>query len=381
MRLIQETNLQGKTVILRCDFNVPLQNGVLADDFRLLAHLETIKYLQNQKAKVVLISHSETINSLPSFKPLVLCLQQILKTKVLFLPLSFKGKIKKQITKAENGTIFLLDNLRKNKGEKACDKVFAQSIASLGDIFVQDAFSVCHRKHASVVILPKLLPAFVGFALQKELLALKKALQAPQRPFTAIIGGAKLDKLKAFPKLFDICDHIIFGGKLIAQILSVKGIIIGKPWPNEDIVKVIKQMPQTNTKIHFPMDVLVSSDPSGELYIRDCAPGQTRKEEEIYDIGKESIKAFKNIIAVSKTILWTGTLGVAETPAFSKGTEGVAFAISQNKMAFKLAGGGDTVSVIRQYGLQQGFSYLSTGGNALLNYIALGALPGIDVLN
>ena len=384
MKSLADFNFKNKKVIVRCDFNVSIKDGKVFDDFRIKEVIPTINHLIENEARVILISHlgqPKERDSKYSLKPIGLKLEKLLDKNVKFLDDCKGGKIEKEIEKMKAGQIVLLENLRFYPGEKENDLKFAKALAKLGDIYISEAFSVCHRNHASIATLPKLIPSGIGFLFGREITALTKVKQNPTRPLIVIIGGIKISsKIKVIEKFLFKADHLLLGGKIANIILRVKGICLGKPWPEEDVIKIIEKLKLTDTKIHLPVDVVVSPNESGEVYIRETGPGSVRKEEGIFDIGPETIETFKKIIKEGKTINWSGALGLAENEKFRQGTKSIAEAIARNHEAFKVAGGGDTTKLLKQFGLSERFSYISTGGGAMLNYLIGEKMPGIEAL-
>ncbi len=390
-KTVEDIPLKGKRVILRADFNVPMAGDNILDDFRIRKIIPTIEYLKSHKAKIIIISHLGRPLNDPrlsknwrnySLKPIALKLEELLKTPVGFINDCCGRAVVKKIEKIKEGDIVLLENLRFYAGEEKNSPDFAKKLAKLGELYVSEAFSVSHRLHASIVILPRLMPRAVGFAFAEEVKVLSKLRDKPLRPYVVIIGGAKIaSKMKAVQKLLKKADYLLFGGKTANVILRVKGICVGKPWPdNEEAVKEIKQLKLTNTAIHLPVDVIVSPDRSGKVYLRDIGPGKVRKDENIFDIGKETVKTFNKIIAEAKTIVWAGPLGLIEEKQFQAGTKGIIESISRNHQAFKVAGGGDTIETIQNLSSLKRFSYISTGGSAMLFFLAGEKLPGIEAL-
>lgn len=383
-------NFQGKRVLLRTDFNVPIENGKVADDFRIQRSLETLNYLKKQGAKIILISHLGRPQELKrkrerikkfSLKPIQEKLQELLKEKIKFSKKIVGPQPKKEAKKLKAGEILLLENLRFEKGEEKNDKKFTEKLAELGEVFVNEAFSVCHRKHASIVGLPQILPHFIGFGLEKEIEVLSEISQNPKRPLVVIIGGVKIgSKIKVIERFLIKADHLLFGGQIANIILRVKGISIGKPWPTPEIVKKIEKLNLTDLKVHLPVDVLASPDETGKIYIRETGPGNVRKDEDIFDIGKETIDSFRGIIKEAKTIFWSGTLGRYENEKFARGTKEIAQVIVRNYDAFKVIGGGDTIAAVRKFDLLDKFSFVSTGGSAMLSFLAGEKLPGLEIL-
>lgn len=390
MKFLKDSNLQAKQAFVRCDFNVPIKNGEVLDDFKIQRTLKTIGFLKKAGAKIILTSHlgsplttERKKQRLKEFtlKPIQKKLQELLKEEVRFSKRCIGRKAKKEIKRLKNGQVLILENLRFEKGEEENNENFAKELAELGDVYVNEAFSCSHRNHASIVALPKLLPHFVGLNFEKEIEVLSRVSQNPEHPLVVIIGGVKIaSKIEVIKKFLEICDHLLLGGKIVNTILRVKGISIGRPWPEEEVVKVIKKINLTDPKIHLPVDVLVSPDISGQVYIRNTGPGSVRNDEGIFDIGIETINTFSEIIKQAQTIFWSGPLGVFENEKFEKGTREIAKIIGESKEAFTVAGGGDTVRALKKFNLLDNFSFVSTGGSAMLAYLTGEKLPGIEAL-
>lgn len=357
MKTLKDFNFKNKRVLVRCDFNIPLnEKGKIEDDFRIKQTIPTIEYLIKNEAKVILMSH------LGNDKNLAI----------------IKKRLKKYLGSKE---FTLLENLRLNKGEKENDDKFARELAKLGDIYINDAFGVCHRAHASVVGVPKYLPSGAGLLLEKEIKILSKSLEKPWRPLVAVIGGAKIaSKIKVIKHFLEKADHLLIGGKVANAILIVKGICVGKPWPGEEAAEEIKKFNLTSTKLHLPIDAVASPDETGQFYVRETAPAKVRKDEKLLDIGPETIKMFSKIIKDAKMIIWSGPLGRFEEPLFEKGTKEIAEKIAKNHQAFKVAGGGDTIFALAKFGLRDKFDHVSTGGGAMLEFLSGEELPGLKAL-
>ncbi len=390
MKSLKDFNFKEKKVFLRCDFNVPIEKNRVSDDFKIQKTLETIKYLKKAGAKIILATHlgrpqeikskQKRLNQY-SLKPIKEKLEELLKEKIKFPGEVLGRRVRKEIENLRKGEILLLENLRFEKGEEENDENFAKSLAELADCYVSEAFGVSHRNHASIVSLPPLLPHFAGFDLEKEIDVLSQISQKPKRPLCVIIGGVKIDsKIKVINKFLQFADHILFGGRVANTILTVKGICIGRPWPAENVRKIIDKINLTDPKVHLPVDVLASPDESGEIYIRDTGPGNVRKEEKLLDIGRETILEFSEIIRNSNTIFWSGPLGYFENKKFARGTEEIAKAIGKKGKALRVVGGGDTISALRNFNLLEYFSFVSTGGSAMLEFLAGEKLPGIEAL-
>ena len=287
MKTLQDFDFENKRTIVRCDFNVPIENKKVVDNFRIKEILPTINYLIEQKAKIILMSHLDSPKGKDknySLMPIAKELERLLGKDVKFLN-DCKGKsVEKEINIMKQSDIVLLENLRFYPEEEENDLRFAESLAKLGDIYISEAFGACHRKHASISALPKLMPSGIGFLFGREITILSKARANPDRPFVVVVGGAKISsKLKMVEKFLPKADYILLGGTLANVILTVKGICSGRAWPEEDIVKIVEKIKLTNTKIHLPIDVLVSPNEKTGEYIRETGPASVRKEEGIFE--------------------------------------------------------------------------------------------------
>ncbi len=380
-------NIKGKRVLLRTDFNVPLnKEGKVENNFRIKESLPTINYLIKKGAKVILISHlgdpkGEKLKNL-KLNPIKDELENLFNRKVLKADDCIGKEVQEKVKKLKEGEILLLENLRFHNEEKENNPDFAKQLAELGDIYVNDAFSVCHRSHASIIGVPEYLPAFAGFLLEKEIRVLSKVLNNPERPLVVIIGGAKVEsKIKVINNFLRKADHVLVGGKIANDILTVKGICIGRIWPEEEAIEEIKKINLTSTVLHLPVDAIISPTMDGDLYVREDAPGKAKSDELILDIGPDTIYIFSRIIGLAKTIVWAGPIGLFEKKAFENGTKAIGEAIIKNTQAFKVAGGGDTIFALDKFNLRNGFNHISTGGGAMLKFLAEDKLPGLEVLN
>ncbi|MDD4990273.1 MAG: phosphoglycerate kinase [Candidatus Pacebacteria bacterium] len=380
-RSLNDYNFFNKKVLVRCDFNVSIEKGKVIDNFKIKKIIKTLAFLKESGAKIILISHLEKEGwKKPTLKPVVLVLSELLQSPVFFAKSCLGKKTKRMAEKLKAGEILLLENLRRKKEEKKNGQKFSRELAQLADVYVGEAFSACHRPHASIVGVPRHLPHFIGFECEQEVKVLSSIIENPQRPLAVLIGGAKVaSKLEIIGKFLSLADYLLFGGKTANVLLIVKGIALGRVWPGAEVAENLKKISLTDSKIHLPLDVIASCDEKGEI-VRQTAPAKVRKDEEIYDIGPSTIEKFSEIIKTAKTIFWSGDMGMVENPKFRQGTTAIANAIVNNKAALKVAGGGETVAFIRAQGLEEEFSYLSMGGGALLEFIAKGTLPGIEAL-
>jgi len=384
MKTLKDFDLLGKKVILRVDFNVPIsKKGEVEDDFRIRATLPTLQYLIQKGAKTILISHLEVEEEPKSLEVLVPILEKLLGKKIKFLPETIGEEVIKKINLLPAGEVVLLENLRFHPGEKKGDLNFAKELARFGEIYINEAFSCSHREHASIFLLPQLLEKKgIGFLFEKEITTLSKILENPERPLVTIIGGVKIEtKIKTVLNLLEKSDHLLLGSKLGEIILAKKMILLGRKYETEnEIEELIDKLSLTDPKLHLPIDARISLKDISSGYFRVGGVGTLKKEEEIYDIGPETEKIFISIINKAKTIFWSGPIGMFEEERFSLGTKNIAEAIAKNYSAFKVAGGGDTICSIRKFGLEDKFDFLSTGGGAMLEFLAGKKLPGILAL-
>ena len=386
MRTLKDLDVKNKRVLVRCDFNIPLnKKGDIGDDFRIKQTIPTIEYLIKNKAKVILMSHLdepkgkvvETLRLTPVQEKLV----EYLNLSVTKAPDCIGKEIEKQAEEMKEGEILLLENLRFHKEEKENDRNFSKELAKLADVYINDAFGVSHRAHASIVGVPKYLPSGAGLLLEKEVKILSKVLEKPWRPLVAIIGGVKISsKIKVIKQFLEKADHLLIGGKIANAILVAKGICVGRPWPSEEVAKEIAKFNLTSIKLHLPIDAVASPDETGKFYVRETGPGRVRKDEKLFDIGPETIKMFSEIIEKAKMIIWSGPLGRFEELLFEKGTKVIAEKIAKNHQAFKIVGGGETISALSKFGLREKFDHISTGGGAMLEFLSGEELPGLKIL-
>ena len=379
-------NLKGKTVLLRVDFNVPVDDkGKIMDYSRVDRAIPTIKYLSEQGAKIVILSHLGTPKGYEISKslwPISLYLLKYFPNKVYFSNYVLGKEARERIAALHDGCIQVLENVRFYDQERNCDMDFAKEIASYGDIFVNDAFGVSHRKHASIYGVARILPNAIGLLVEKELNTLSQCLENPKRPFVAIIGGVKVrDKIKMLKKIIDVADTVLLGGAMAYTFLVASGVAVASSLTAVDSISVAQEVlayaKEKGKKVLLPIDhVAVRMSDKKEKketvdFMIDDMVG--------YDIGPKTIKLFSDEIASAGQIMWNGPLGMYEDERFREGTFKIAQAIADSK-AYSVVGGGDSVSAIVKSGLANKISYLSTGGGATLKFIEEGSLPGIDVI-
>lgn len=378
MQLLQNANVKNKTVLVRVDFNVPIEKKKILDNYRIKKALPTINYLIKKKAKILLLSHlgrpkGRRIAKL-SLTPVSEELSKILGKKVIQLKDCAGPFILQQVESMNSGDVYMLENVRFYKEEEKNNSFFAKKLASLADIYVNDAFSACHRKHASIVSVPKLIPSYAGLLLQKEIKELNKVLN-PEKPFIILLGGAKvIDKLELIKNLASKTDKILIGGAMMFSFWKVKKKSIGSNSLDLSSVKLAKiLLKKYSDKLIIPSDVIVA----------DKLKKKIKKSEEVpenwygLDIGPKTVEEFKKYLKKAKTIFWNGPLGLFEVKPFDKGTNEIAKFLSAHKGTV-IVGGGETISAVKKYRDKYGF--VSTGGGACLQFLSGKKLPGIEVL-
>lgn len=359
----KENNLTGKRVLLRVDFNVPMDGAQIVDDFKIKESLLTINFLIRQKTKIIIISHIKQ----GGLRQCAALLSNILHKEIKFLP-EYKGfKTEELIANMMNGEIAMIENLRSWADEENDDANFARDLARLADVYVNDAFAVSHRKHASIHAIKKFVPAFSGLLLEKEIASLEKILN-PDHPFTIVLGGAKIEtKLPLILKLHKKADNILLGGVLATVFLEIDGLEVGiSPQPLD--VEKLKSVVESK-KIITPLDFIVK-DKYNLAVLRDAL--SIKKDDVILDIGPETIKLYAGIIKKSKTVLWNGPMGKFEEKPYRHGTLAVAYSIAAHSQgpAFGVVGGGETVQALQMTTMAEYVDHVSTGGGAMLAYLA-----------
>jgi len=381
LRTLKEINLRNQRALVRVDFDLPLDDkGNILDDFRLRESLPTIKYLIKQKSKIILISHLERPDGKKvkkfSLKSVAGRLGKILKKKIRFAKEIIGWSVKKQIEMMNFGDILLLENLRFKSGEEKNDLKFAKELAEFGDVFINEAFAVSHREHASIVGIPQYLPSIIGFCFEKEIKELNKVLFKPKRPLVAIIGGAKIStKIKVINKFLRIADYVLIGGALANTIFAKQGLDMGDSIIDKESFADIEKINLRNPKLFLPIDLGIWN--KDRVYYKDVS--SLFEKEKALDIGPKTIDLFSDLIGKAKMIVWNGPLGLTEQKPFDRASRAIVDAISQSK-AYSVVGGGDTIAFIREIKKEKVFNHLSTGGGAMLDYLANETLPGIEAL-
>ena len=386
-----EHNLNQKKVLLRLDLNVPLSDGKITDSTRIDKILPTINFLLKNNAKVIILSHvgrpkGKVVNEL-SLKPICESLKNKLNQNIRLISKNIKEIKSADLFDAHDEKIVILENIRFYEEEEKNDNVFAKHLASLADIYINDAFSCSHRTHASIFEITKFIPSYAGLQLNLEIDALTKITSEIQRPITCIIGGSKISsKINIIKNLISKLDNIIIVGAMANNILQYKGYEIGKSIQENNCDQIIEEIfflsKKEGCKIIYPEDVTVGKDLNGSPKIKEL--NDISEDELILDIGPKTIKIINQLIEESNTILWNGPAGYFENPNFSVGSAEIAKKIvekNKNNTIYSVAGGGDTVTLLNSLGVTNSFNFVSTAGGAFLEYLEGKELPGIKALN
>lgn len=381
-KTIQDFDLDGKKVIIRCDFNVPMNNGKIEDATRIVASLRTIKYALRNNAKVILLSHlgkvkTEEDKISNSLYPVAEKLSSYLDKQVLFSPDTRSSKLTEMVDNLKDGDVLLIENTRfedvPDKKETNCDEKLSKYWASLGDIFINDAYGTCHRAHASVVGIPKYLPSGVGFLVEKEVQKLDNILKSDTHPFVAILGGKKVDdKISLTQSLLEKCDKLLIGGAMSFTFLKALGYNTGSSIVSDDYVEFAKEMiNKYEDKIVLPVDFVLETTTKD---IKDFSDGDIG-----YDIGYKSIKLFEKELDSARRVIINGPMGLFEDVKYQNGTKSIFKYLDKNKIK-TLIGGGDSAAAVNKLGFDDAFYHVSTGGGATIKYIEKGSLVGIDAI-
>lgn len=388
-KTLKDLKVKGKTVLVRCDFNVPMDDqGNITDDRRIQGALETIKYLKREGAKVLLISHLGRPKGTPdnklSLQPIAARLEELLNEEITFFADTevISKKTKDEVSKMNEGDIGLLENIRFRQEETDNDEEFSKELASLGDVYVNDAFGTSHRAHASNFGLAKNLPSAVGFLVEKELKFFTKTLENPERPFVAIIGGAKVsDKIGVIKNLLGKVDQLIIGGGMAYTFLKAKGYDVGKSLLEEEKIVLAKELMQKakseGVDLILPVDTLVAKEFSNNADFWTVDVKSIPEEAMGLDIGEKSIQVFDEVIKKANTVIWNGPMGVFEMSNFEKGTKAMAESLAKSN-ATTIIGGGDSAAAVEKFDLADQMSHISTGGGASLELLEGKILPGIE---
>lgn len=387
---IEDLDLKGKRVFIRADFNVPLdENMKITDDRRIRSTLPTINYAIDEGAKVILASHlgrpKGKVSPRLSLQPVAKRLQRLLDKDVIFLEDCIGQNVENVVSRMKNGDVVLLENLRFHPEEEKNDEEFAKSLAKLADFYVNDAFGASHRAHASIVGIPKFLPAAAGFLLKKEIEYLKGVVTNPVRPFVAILGGAKVSgKIGVLENLADKVNKVIVGGGMAFTFIKAMGYEIGNSLVEMDMLdlanRIREKLMQNNVKFYLPVDCVVAQSMEPGVETKIVTTQEIPKGWLALDIGPASVRLFSEALQDAKTIIWNGPMGVFELDAFSRGTFAVARAVA-DAYALTIVGGGDTDLAVHRAGVSDSISFISTGGGASLQLLEGKELPGIAALS
>lgn len=389
-KTIRDFDLNNKKVIIRVDFNVPIKDGIIQDDNRIKESLKTIEYACNNNAKVILLSHlgrikEESDKLKNTLLPVSIRLQELINNKVYFVNETRGKKLEDAINNLKKGEILLVENTRfedlDSKKESSNDIELGKYWASLGDIYINDAFGTCHRAHASNVGIASNLPNGVGFLVEKEIKIIGDAIKNPKRPFSVILGGSKVsDKIKVIENLSKIADYILIGGGMSYTFLKAKGLNIGSSLLDEENIDFCKEMLQKYPdKIILPIDSIVSNTIENSKNSKLKFITDFNNEDIGVDIGLQTIDLFKQYLENSETIIWNGPVGIFEVQGFDNGTKAICDILKNNK-GITILGGGDTASAAINFGYKDAFTHISTGGGASLEMLEGKVLPGVDII-
>ena len=388
-KTVEDIDAANKRVLVRVDFNVPLDADFrVTDDTRIIGALDTIRYLCGRGAKVILVSHlgrpKNGFDAKFSMKPASARLAELLGKPVIQAADVIGDDACAKAAALGSGEVLVLENVRFHPEEEKNDPEFAKQLASFADIYVNDAFGTAHRAHASTEGVAKYLPAVCGFLIKKEIDFMGKALSDPERPFVAILGGAKVsDKIKVIENLIDKCDSIIIGGGMLYTFMRAKGHSVGKSLCEADKIELagelIKKAEARGVKFMLPVDTIVAKEFKNDTEFKNVPIDQIPDEWLGLDIGPGTIEEFCGVVKKAKTVVWNGPMGVFEMPNFAAGTEAIARALSESD-AISIVGGGDSVAAIEQLGFADKISHISTGGGASLEFLEGRVLPGIAAL-
>ncbi len=387
---VKDVDLKGKRVFCRVDFNVPMQDGQITDETRIQAALPTIQYLQEQGAKVILASHlgrpKGTVVEELRLTPVAKRLSEKLGQEVKKADEAYGDSVKALISEMNEGDVLLLENVRFYPGEEKNDPELAKPFADLADIYVNDAFGAAHRAHASTEGIAHHLPAVSGFLMDKELATIGKALSNPERPFTAIIGGAKVkDKIGVIDHLLDIVDNLIIGGGLAYTFIKAQGHEIGQSLLEEDKIDLaksfIEKAKEKGVNFYMPIDAVIADRFAEDANAKNVSIEEIPADWQALDIGPKTAELYADVIQKSKLVIWNGPMGVFEFDTFANGTKAVAESLAQSKDTYSIIGGGDSAAAVEKFHLADQMSHISTGGGASLEFMEGKELPGVVALN
>lgn len=390
IRKFQNANLKDKRVLLRVDFNVPMKNGKVSEDTRIVQTLPTIKYLLKQNARLIICSHlgrpeGKVVDSM-RMRTAAQRMGKLLKKTVKIMKDCTGPEVQKAAALLKPGRIMFLENLRFHIGEEKNDPAFAKKLAGLAEVFVSDSFATAHRAHASTAGVCKFLPSYAGFLMQHEVEELSNLTKKPKEPLTIIVGGAKIDtKIGIIENFLGKADNFLVGGGLANTFLAAQGFNVGKSLCEANKMEVAQDTLMAAEQLHvqfvLPEDVIVADEIKENAQTVDIPVDDVIGEMKILDIGTKTIKKFADIIKKSKTVIWNGPLGLSEMKPFSRGTKVIAQTLVWSKGVKSILGGGDTVEAVKRLGFkEEHFTFVSTGGGAMLEFLEGKTLPGVEVL-
>jgi phosphoglycerate kinase len=385
-KTIRDLNVSGRRVLVRVDFNVPLENGAVSDDTRLRAALPTIHYLMDHKAKTILCSHLGRPKGKPnpaySLGPVSVRLSQLVGRAVRMAPDCVGPAVQGMVNALQPGELLLLENLRFHPEEEANEAGFVQALAALADVYVDDAFGSAHRAHASTVGVAERLPAVAGFLMERELNFLGRALHNPARPFVAILGGAKVsDKIAVMENLLAKVDRLLIGGGMANTLLRAQGKEVGQSLVENDKIEVAKDLLRKGvSKLVLPVDVVIADQFDARALHSTVSVDAVLASWRIVDIGPQTVELFQEHLRTARTVVWNGPMGVFELAPFAGGTFAIAHALAELPGATTIVGGGDSAAAVKQAGVAARITHVSTGGGASLEFLEGKALPGVAVL-
>ena len=390
IKTIDQLDAAGKRVLVRVDFNVPVKDGVVTDDTRIRAALPTIEKLVGQGARVVLMSHrgrpsGEGYEEEFSLRPAAQRLSELLGKPVAFASDIAGEDALAKAAALKDGEILIVENLRFDKREKKNDPAFCEELAKLGDVYVNDAFGTAHRAHASTAGVAKLLPAYAGYLMEKEVTTLTGMLEDPKRPFCAILGGSKVsDKIQVIEALLDKCDTLVIGGGMCFTFLLAQGMSVGTSLKEDDWVEraagLLDAAKEKGVEFLLPVDVVCADKFAEDAATKTVPVSEMPGDMMGLDIGPETAKLYAAAVAKAKTVFWNGPMGVFEMDAFAEGTRQVALAVADNEDADTIIGGGDSVAAVNKFGLASRMTFISTGGGASMELVEGKELPGVAAL-
>lgn len=385
-KTIRDIDLKGKRVLMRVDYNVPIENGVISDDTRIQATLPTIQYILDQGAALILMSHlgrpaGTGYEAEFSLKPVADRLSELLGKPVKFAPDCIGPEVEAMAAALQPGEVMLLENVRFHKAETKNDPEFSQKLARLGEVFVNDAFGTAHRAQSSTEGVAHYLPAVAGFLMEKEIEFLSKATENPEHPYIAILGGAKIsDKVGVIENLLKKCDRLLIGGGMANTFFKAMGYSTGDSLVEDEAVPTARSLLESEgSRLVLPVDVVIADAFDNEANTRIVAPNEVPDGWRILDIGPKTLEMFKSVLAGVKTVVWNGPMGVFEMPRFAEGTFAIARALAELD-ATTIIGGGDSVSAVKKAGVDDKMSHVSTGGGASLEFLEGKTLPGVAAL-